>query len=458
MENEAVKNKIENFSFFIIIFLIVPVCTYSQSAGSSDSIDIFSLDQCINYALQHQPALNQAIINQAITKITNKIDLSGWLPQVNLSGNMLHYNQLPTAFITNQITPGGPPVKTHTGVINTAIPVLSVSQELFNPQLVHAAKIAPLYLIQAEQITDSTKINIIAGVSKSFYNLLLTLEQINILKEDTTRLGRNVTDAYHQYIGGIVDRTDYDQAVITLNNSLAQLKLQLENVSPQYAGLKQLMGYPPDKQFNVVFDTIKMMQKIAFDTTQLLQYEKRIEYRQLQTEKKLQHQLTVYGKLTYLPTVSGIFSYFYEFQSNTFSNLFSTAYPYSYVGLSFNFPLFTGFSRSESVHKSKIQEQFMNWTEINLKSQIYKEYTSALANYKSSLYLLHLLNENKTLARNVYRIVTLQYQKGIVPYLNIIVAESNLIAADIGYINALFQVLSGKIDLEKATGNITVIH
>jgi len=41
------------------------------------------------------------------------------------------------------------------------------------------------------------------------------------LEEDTARLGRSVLDAYHQYVGGLVDVTDYEQAIITLNNSKA---------------------------------------------------------------------------------------------------------------------------------------------------------------------------------------------------------------------------------------------
>jgi outer membrane protein TolC len=58
----------------------------------------------------------------------------------------------------------------------------------------------------------------------------------------------------------------------------------------------------------------------------------------------------------------------------------------------------------------------------------------------------------------VYRIVSLQYNQGIVGYLNIIVAESNLINAEIGYIDALFQLLSSKVDLEKAMGDIPYNH
>src|SRR5664279_109065 len=228
--------------FFISVLLNISFCAYSQKNNISDTLQSFTLAQCIDYAFQHQPALNQSLINLNIARITNRINLSGWLPQVNLSGNLLHYNQLPTSFVPNQTIPGGPPVQTHTGVSNTFVPLLSASQTIFNPQLVYSARKAPLYIQQAEQVTDSAKINIVSSVSKSFYNLLFTLKQINVLEEDTTRLGRSVLDAYHQYVGGIVDVTDYEQAIITLNNSKAQLRQQTESIVPAYAVLKQTMG------------------------------------------------------------------------------------------------------------------------------------------------------------------------------------------------------------------------
>ena len=438
---------------FIAIAVQLPICVYSQNNYKSDSTKFFTLDQCIRYALQYQPGLNQSLVNTAIAKATNAINLSGWFPQLNLTGNMVHYTQLPRTVSPNPV-PGGAPIVTPTGVANTAIPQLTASQTIFEPQLFYAATSAPLLTKQAEQITDSVKISIVSSVSKSFYNLLLTLEQINILKEDTARLGRNIMDTHNQYVGGIVDETDYQQAVITLNNSKAELKQQIENVAPEYAVLKQLMGYPPEKNFNVTFDTAQMMKEIYSDTTKQLQYENRIEYQQLQTVKELQHQQTLYDKLSFLPTVSVFYDYYYEYESPVSSNLFRTAYPYSYFGVSINFPIFTGFARVENLQRSELEEQNVNWAEMNLKSEIYTEYSSALANYKSNLYNLRLLDDNKSRAQNVYRVVSLQYNQGVVAYLNLLVAESNLITAEIGYIDALFQLLSSKIDLEKAMGEI----
>lgn len=447
--------KIKRLLFLTAILINLPTLTYSQEYFPLDSVNSFTLEQCINYALKHQPVLNQSIINQSIVKTGNAINLSGWLPQLSINGTLTHYNQLPTTLVSNPV-PGGPPIPTHNGISNSSIPEFSASQIIFDPQLLSAAINAPLLVKQAEQITDSTKIFIVSAVSNSFYNLLLTLEQIKVLEEDTARLGRTVNDTRNQLLGGIVDETDYEQAVITLNNSNAQLRQQIENVAPGYAALKQLMGYSPEKQFRVTFDTTQMEKEIIVDTTKLLQYEKRIEYQQLQTIKKLQHQQTVYYELSFLPTLSAFYNYAYEYESNSFSNLFNKAYPYSYFGLSFSLPLFTGLSRVENLHKSSLEEDILDLSELNLKSQIYKEYTTALGNYKSNLYNWRLLKDNQTRAKNVYRIVSLQYAEGIIPYLNLIVAESNLITAEIGYINAFFQLLSSKVGLEKAMGEVSL--
>lgn len=532
---------------FIINVLAVSVCSYAQTADTTRNGQSFTLSQCINYALQHQPELQRSLIGVDIARAINAVNLSSRLPQVNVSGNALHYIQRSGDVIattsnvsnvsgssgtttgagstttggttTGGTTTGGNTTGTGTGgtttgtgtntgtttgtgntggtttgtgtttggtttggtttgngtttgtggtttntsgttsrtgsqFTNSFIPQLTVSQSIFTPNLLYASRIAPYYVKQAQQITDSTRIYIVSSVSKSFYNLLQTLEQINVLKEDTARLGKNVRDTYHQYKGGIVDETDYDQAVISLNNSKAQLKQASNNTVPLYSALKQSMGYPPRENFNVSFDTLQMIKGIGYDTTQQLQFEKRIEYQYLNTVKGLQHQLVDYYHYSYIPTVSAFFSYNYEF-ANSNINVFAHSYPSSLVGLSFNIPIFTGFARINNLRRAKLQEDVISQNQTLLRSQIYTEYTSALANYKSNLYNLRELQTNVNLAKRVYFIVNLQYRQGIIPYLNVITAESSLITSQINYINALFQLLSSKIDLQKAMGNIT---
>lgn len=423
-----------------------------QALGQSinDSIASLSLRQCIDYALQHQPALQQSLVRTNIAKASNAISLSGWYPQVGITANLNHYIQRPTS-LSNV---NGTEVPIKTSVVNTSTPGVGVTQAIFSPSLLYASKAAPLNLKEAEQATDSTKIELVANVSKSFYSLLLTLQQIDVLKEDTARLGESMRTAYHQYVGGIVDETDYEQATVTLNTSMVQLKQAVESVAPQYAALKQLMGYPPGQQFNVSYDSTAMQKDIDIDTSEQLQYEKRIELKQLYTQKSLQQELTRYYQKAYFPTLSAFYNYNYAFQNNRFSKLYADAYPNSLIGLTLSVPVFTGFSRVQNVRRSKLQGEMLYWSEVNLKSAIYAEYTTALANYKSNLYNLEQMKDNVALSRRVYFVVDLQYKQGLAPYLNVITAESNLRTSELTYLNALFQVLSSKIDWQKAMGDI----
>lgn len=434
-----------------VSFLCLSLVAKSQ-INNTDTAQTLTLDQCITYALKHEPMINMAMVNQAIVRASNAIATSGWLPQVNLTGSFTHYNTLPTSFFVDS----GKQVNEKVGIINTVTPTLQATQTIFNPALLYAVHTAPIYNRQAQQITDSSKIAIIAAVSKTFYSLLNTLEQINVLKEDTARLNKNVSDTYHQFVGGIIDKTDYDEALISLNNSLFLLRQAQENIRPQYAQLKQVIGYPPLHQFNVLYDTAQMQQDIAFDTTQSLVFEKRPELQVLQTTKQLQLQTVDYYRHAWMPTVSAFFNYEYEFEGDKFSTLFNQGYPFSYEGLSVTMPIFTGFSRLHNVRKARLEYDLLDWTEVEVRSQIWNDYTQAMANYKSNLYNLNVSRDNVSLAKETYDIVYLQYQQGVVPYLNVITAESNLHTSELTYETAIFQVLSSKIDLEKAMGIITV--
>ncbi len=437
--------------FLLASSLLLAPC--ASRAQQTDTSQLLTLQDCIGYAIQHQPSLKQSQIGIEIARSTNKIALAGWLPQVNGTGSVTHYIQQPTTFVTNS---SGQVVPEKTAIINTVIPAVTATQNIFTPSLMYAAKAAPLYIKQAQQATDSTQIDLVTNVSLAFYNLLQTLEEIDVLKSDTALLAKTVSDTYHQWKSGIVDETDYDEAVISLNNSLTQLNQEQQNIVPQYAMLKQFMGFPPQQQFNVNYDTTTMLNDVAFDTTEQLQFEKRIEMQQLQTAKALAKQQTDYYRLAWLPTVSAFFDYDYEFMNNSTADLFKQAYPYSLIGLNVNIPLFTGFARTQNIHRSKLQQALLDYSEINLKSQIYSDYTTAMASYKSNWYSLGKLKDNQALAKRTYDIVYLQYNQGVVPYLNVITAQSNLISAQIGYINSLFTLLASKVSLEKAMGDITI--
>ena len=92
---------------------------------------------------------------------------------------------------------------------------------------------------------------------------------------------------------------------------------------------------------------------------------------------------------------------------------------------------------------------------LNSRNVISTEYAQALANYKSNYTNWALLSQNVDLAKDVYSVVSLQYREGIKTYTDVLVAQADLRTAELNYYNALFMLLSSKIDLQKALGLIT---
>ena len=428
---------------------------YTLPATASDEAKTASekpltLTDCIRFALKNQPAINQSYIDQAIAGTNNALALSAWLPQLTGNATFQHYFELPTVFLPVN----GVSTPVHSGVTNSSIPSLNLTQTLFSNQVLLAAKATKLNTRKALENTEGTKIELVSSVTKAFYDLLNSIARIGVYKEDTARLAKNHADAYNRYVSGIVDKVDYKQASISLNNARAALKTATESVNAKYAALRQLMGLQGGAGFKVSFDTAQLMQEIVIDTLASLNFEKRIEYQQLQTARLMQRETSMYYQLGFLPSLSGFYTYNYQFQNNNFSDLYSKAYPNSLFGFQLSFPIFTGFRRMENVRKAHLMEQRLDWDEVNLKLRINTEYQQALAQYKSNLYFLHAQGENGATAREVYQIVKLQYSEGVKTYLDVIVAESDLQTAEINYLNALFQLLESKVDLERAMGGI----
>ena len=134
--------------------------------------------------------------------------------------------------------------------------------------------------------------------------------------------------------------------------------------------------------------------------------------------------------------------------------MYNQSFPNSYVGLQLSFPILQGGKRFQEVEQAKLELEQIDYGQSALESSISTEYTQALGSYKSSLNNYHVQKDNLKLAKDVYNIIELQYKSGIKTYLDVITAESNLKTTQVNYLNALYQVLISKLDLQKALGTI----
>ena len=438
---------------FIALFLPNP----SHSQNNTDpSGPLSSLDDCIGYALTHQPELNQTQIEEEINKSNIRIATSGWWPQLSASANLQHYLKQPVVIFPDFTDPNGPKRKITTGVLNSSGVQFSATQHLYNTDLLFAGKTAPDYRSLASENTRRSKIDVVVDVSKAFYDVLLSRQQIKVLAEDIQRLEKNTKDAFNLFQNGVADKTDFQRAQIALNNARVAERHAAEAIIFKYAYLKQVMGFPSDSSISIAFDSTSVADLAAVDTLQSPDYNKRIEYQILQTHLRLQHDEVDYYKWSFLPSLSAFYNYNLVYQNDIFSELYNQNFPNSLIGLSLNLPLFQGTKRIQNLNIARLQYKQSELAVQDLKSRINTEYTLAMATYKSNLLQLSTDEENVKNAREIYNIISLQYNHGIKTYLDVIVAETDLRTAELNYLDTLFQVLSSSLDLKKALGIITI--
>ncbi|MBO0932271.1 TolC family protein [Fibrella aquatilis] len=410
------------------------------------------LADCIQYALGNQPVVRQSAIDQEIADRNIRAALAGWLPQLNAGYNLIHFLKLPVTLIPDATT--GERRAVPLGASNTSTASLSVTQSIFSRDLLLANRTADAYRTQASQVTSSNKIEVVVNVSKAFYDVILTQRQVDVLAEDIVRQERSFQDATNQYQSGIVDRTDPQRAKIALNNTRAQRKQYQDLVGAKYQTLKQLMGYPPNASLNLTYDTLQLTNEARLDTTLLVDPRNRIEYQLLQTQGRLLDANLRYARWAYLPTVNAYGNYNILYQNNIFPQLYGQSYPNSLVGLAVALPIFQGGRRIQQTRIAELQVKRLQWDISALNSAVDAEYAQALAAYKGNLANYQALQENLTLAQDVYRIINLQYRSGIKTYLDVTIAESDLRTARFNLFASLNQLLVSKLDVERALGVI----
>ncbi|HEY2727714.1 MAG TPA: TolC family protein [Parafilimonas sp.] len=402
-----------------------------------------TLQQCVQYALLHEPGFQQSLIDQQIVNAEIKTRLADWYPQVNLDYTVQHY------FKTPQFSSTGISAQ------NFSSAYFGATQNIFNPDVLLASKTAGNVRLQSKQFTENDKIYLVLNVSKAFYDVLLSQQQINLVDQDIARLSRSVKDAYSQYQAGVVDKTDYKRAQISLNNAQAEKKQYEESLTAKSSVLKLLMGYPQEASFNLLYDSARQESEIYIDTLQQVNYSNRIEYKILETQKSLLQANLQYYKWSYLPSLSAFANYNLVYANNNFGKLYSQDFPSSYAGLTLSFPIFQGGKRTWQIRGANLELNRLQYNFTSLRDSIQSEYTQALSNYKFYLNDYYVQRDNLDLANDVYNTIYLQYKAGVKTYLDVIIAESDLRTTQVNYLNALYQVLSSKLDVEKALGTLT---
>jgi outer membrane protein TolC len=216
------------------------------------------------------------------------------------------------------------------------------------------------------------------------------------------------------------------------------------------------MGYPPEVTLSVTADSASIARSMLIDTTMTADSRKRVEYQLLLTNIRLQHAEVTRNRLGFLPSLSAYGIYNLVYQNDDFNALYNRDFPNSSAGLRLSLPLFQGGKRLFQLKTAQLALKQMLLDTLNLSSRMRTEFENAMASYKSNTRLLQAARQNVLLAEAIYNTIRLQYSQGIKSFLEVIVSEADLRSAKINELNALYRLITSRLDVDAATGSISV--
>ena len=469
----------------LLASLLLPGSISAQQVQTGSSS--FTLEQCIQYAIENSIYMQNALIDQEIALAKVRETTGIGLPQINGNASANYNNQLQRFFSTKKnsatfagITPANypnflPGLKDNDVVAlpnffqlkANALASVSVNQLLFNYSYLVGLRASKAYKELAANASMQTKEQVIVQVTKAFYLSLINRQRITLFDNNIVRVDSLLKNTRALNVNGFAEGIDVDRIEVSLNNLITQrdqfVRLQLLSLE----ALKSLLNYPMDQPLDVVGDLSVLQTQVNLDDyMKNWTYQNRPDYQVLETNRKLQLLNIQNRKATGMPALSANATAGYFTGSSTVSGLFKTNskfsdsgligpdkyYPYSSVGVSLSVPLFSGFQRTHQLQQEKLALHKIENNFKLLKSNADLQVKQSVTNYQNNVQSLESQKRNMTLAANVARVTKIKYEQGVGSNLEVVDAENSLKESQINYYSALYDVLVAKVDMDKAFG------
>ena len=416
----------------------------------------FKLEECINYAYEHQTSLLNATLDQKIADAKVKETIGIGLPQISGSADLKDFLKVPTSLIPAEFF-GGKPGEYQSvqfGVKYNSSLGLSVNQLIFNGSYIVGLQASKTYKELSQRAYNRSKIETNVAVTKAFYMVLVNDKQIELLDANIAQLQDQLKQTKALYKNGFAEKIDADRLSVIYNNLVTEKQNILRSLELGNTMLKFQMGMPVDYQLNL----IGAINEIKLDKMSLLMdsttYRNRIEYALSETQVKLNELDLKRYKSEYLPSLSAFGSTSLQYQNSSFSNLYKRSFPTTLIGLQLSVPIFSGFQRSNRIKQAEFTVRKSQNDLFQAKNSINFDIKNSTTQYTNSLTSLENQQRNLDLANEVLRVSKIKYEQGVGSSLEVTQAQTSLKESQNNYINALYDALISKVDTERATGLI----
>jgi len=427
---------------------------------------VMKLSDCLNYSLQHSPYVTIANNSDKQFKY-DKLDLySSYLPKINGSVSVDDNLKVATTVIPssslgfqNFLPPGmtlpnmDKDIQMRMGLRYNNSASVQLDQKLIDVSSIIGINGMKEYKALSDMNKQKTLEDLMYDVAMSYYQVMIVDQKIKLLQDNKAQYDALIQIMQLQLNKGVIKQVDFNRVQVALNNITSQLSLV--NISRDVAlnRLKVMIGLPIDEPLQID-ENESTLSNTSLPASVDPNVSNRIDYRIMQQNIKLQELNVNVTKNSFWPTLGVYARYGASSYSDKFADSWKKFYDFSTIGIKLTVPLFNGLKVNTAYHKqliqldnmkaqSKIMEENYKVEYLNSRSKLVEAHTS----YSTNM-------ENMNLAKEVYEVTNLSYQKGASSLSDFLNADFSYKEAQNNYLTSLINLLSSRLDFEKSKGNL----
>ena len=315
------------FSYLKKIFILISTILVSINSLSADLASIYFL------AEKNDPTYQQEISKHRAVTESRPQALAKLLPSLNLSGNTKRNAQ--------DITTSGSSVGADGEIdFNSHGYSLSITQPLFRRDDFIALAQADSQIKESEAKLAKAQQNLIIKVSKSYFNVLKSLDNLEFAKTEVTSLKRQLDQANQKFEVGLSAITDVQEAKAGYDLAVAQEIQAINKIDNAKEEVRELTGEYID-QFSVLGKDILLVKPNpeVIDSWTELAIKQNLDIAAANFALESARKEIKKQSAGHLPTVDIVASHGCDSTGGRFG---STRTDRSAIGLELNIPIYSG--------------------------------------------------------------------------------------------------------------------
>lgn len=427
-----------------------------MSMGIASAQMHLSLNQAIEIALSDNPTIKVADLEIERYDYVYKQTVSSLYPQVSVSG------QYSLAIRNQQMAEG-----LSFGGKNTFNATANLSLPLFAPSVYRQMKLTKTQMAMAVESARANRIDMVAAVRSSFYNVLLAEQSMKVLQEAYETTQRVVDNTKELFENGLAAEYDYITAQVQLSNLKPQLLQAEKGIELTKLQLKMYLSIPEEVEINIIGELDNFRDNVLMHTDYDVDLSKNTTIVNLELQSELLDHQEKLIQTTRMPTIAafGQISYIGQERVNLGGLLggmtggattenqskFWWQYPIN-IGAQISIPLFAGFNKTNQIKAIRNQRAQLDvqrdYAERGVKLQVQQSINTLLTARETMLANELTVDQ----AQKAYEISYTRYSAGAGTILELNNSLLTLTQAQLNYSQAIYDYLSAHATYEKALG------